>query len=408
MSSCYNADRGYDDGIECCSIDANKLHHGDNESMQEGEEALKIASAYNDTIHILIIACDPRGKKDVAAKSSRYQDVDGLLRTIQRYGMVNIQDEIIVHIFTDNPKILMEDFLQTQSTSRLISSLDIRVHAIPEPQSPEEDYHKFRTCASARLYAPYLFTTAYGENDLPKQILYLDTDILVTAPLRGLWDIGKVQFRDNPQALFGFSQEGIGGMVQKDQVPYNGGEAIYLAGTVRGFNTGVLLAHLHRWRDQNFSEMVIEQEMHSAENNYEMLFGDQGILNAMAARFPERHFELPCYWNMRTDTMRLCIGIYLDNAGGVIHGNRLIFHHHRENGIPAVIDLHNYLVRDRDHISSKQLQVLWENIERYENDGENFIYPKDIKIASSPYVINELCAKMLKHLLIRGTVDVMT
>ena len=59
-----------------------------------------------------------------------------------------------------------------------------------------------------------------------------------------------------------------------------------------GYNSGVLFAHLHRWQDFNFASMIEEQITFATKHEYHMPYGDQGILNAMAGRFPERLLDL--------------------------------------------------------------------------------------------------------------------
>eukprot|EP00571_Detonula_confervacea_P002892 CAMPEP_0172330470 /NCGR_PEP_ID=MMETSP1058-20130122/61415_1 /TAXON_ID=83371 /ORGANISM="Detonula confervacea, Strain CCMP 353" /LENGTH=431 /DNA_ID=CAMNT_0013047685 /DNA_START=173 /DNA_END=1465 /DNA_ORIENTATION=- len=314
----------------------------------------------------------------------RYRETDGLLRTIQRYGMQTPSETIIVHVFTDDVSTLNENFLKSSSTSRLIDRLDVRVYKMPLQPSASDNYHRFRRCASARLYAPYLFQstiTGYegGAGDssnsssvdpLPDRILYLDTDTLVTTPLRRLWESATTMFDEHPNALFAMAQEcGLdqhaimggydtayrgyaGENVTVDGKP----QLIYTlpAGTCRGYNSGVLFVHLHRWQTQDFSSMVLEQGSYARDHNYEdkMLYGDQGILNAIAARFPERLLELPCFWNMRSDSVPYCLPRYIENGGGILHGNKRKFY-----TTPHAKLLHDFLVGDNDTISFEDYSI---------------------------------------------------
>ena len=241
--------------------------------------------------HVLTTVCR-NGHSLQDGTAGRYQEVVDQLRTIQRYGMAQSSqgddgtthhDEIVVHIFTDDPNTLQNDFIQTPATSRLTSNLKIGVYQMPPPKSSDENYHKFHTCASARLYAPHLFTSVYG-NNIPERIIYLDTDTLVTAPLRNLWDMSRTLFAQHSHALFGTAQECLSSPNEEGYAGGGDGETPYKftnAPSCEGYNSGVLIAHLHRWRNQDFSSMVLEQEIHSRENGYGMKYGDQGILNAM-------------------------------------------------------------------------------------------------------------------------------
>ena len=372
-----------------CIISFGSIHHTTHFFV--GYYSTKTSNNDNDDpIHILITVCNGKADIDQGSTMVRYQEVADLLITIQRYGMcrdnnftssrtTNGQsnedqikspgEQIIVHIFTDNVDTLNGNFLQTLPTSNLIDKLDVRVYPMPKPEEGS-DYNKYRACASSRLYAPHLFeasATKLGtmKNDkeksidddiLPERVLYLDTDTLVTTQLRELWETFTAAFKEYPNALFAMTQECI---LRKEMGDYffigYAGENVTGAdgnthfvytipnGTCGGYNSGVMFAHLHRWRNKYFSEMVLEQESFAARHNLDMKFGDQGILNAMAARFPERLLEMPCYFNMRTDSMNSCLPHYFDNGGGILHGNRGLFHHNS-----AVKLLHDYLVRTND------------------------------------------------------------
>ena len=324
----------------------------------------KIDSDYDDPIHILITVCNG-GNSDEQKSMSRYAEFIGLVRTIQRYGYGMTQQPqqnisspgIIVHVFTDDASHLQK-LLQQPLTSKIIDRLDIRVHDIVKEPKSTNDYDRYRKCASARLYAQYLFQSA-GET-LPERFLYLDTDTLVTAPLRQLWQYATEMFNKHPDALFAMVQEcqmtedmvnaGARGHQGENITALDGTSHLIFAmpkGSCLGYNSGVLFAHLHRWQVRDFPSMVLEQEAHARTYNYEssMKFGDQGILNTMAARFPERLVELPCYWNMRSDSMQTCLPHWIKNGGGILHGNRRKFHTSANAKL-----LREFLVRDDDSV----------------------------------------------------------
>ena len=197
---------------------------------------------------------------------------------------------------------------------------------------------------------------------IPDRILYLDSDTLVTTHLRKLWDNATKQFDEQPAALFAMAQESLikdcdekAGFIYKDipeakvTITEANGDVVgsyispYPIGTC-GYNSGVMFAHLKRWQEQDFPSMINEQVAVASKYNIKMPFGDQGILNAMAARFPERLMELSCVWNMRSDLIGECLDVFRDNGGGIVHGNRHIF----SKGDGMAVALRNYLVRDHD------------------------------------------------------------
>mmetsp|Transcript_32829 Transcript_32829/g.60515 ORF Transcript_32829/g.60515 Transcript_32829/m.60515 type:complete len:460 (-) Transcript_32829:148-1527(-) len=374
-------------------------------------------------IHILITVCNGGNNAQEVQSMVRYHEAVDLLITIQRYGMrkssfadddddcstnnstdvvasSSCDETIIVHIFTDDAAMLSELFLQQSPTSELIDRLDIRVYNMPTRESVTHDYNKYRSCASARLYAPHLFESiAKGrrnnESDvdvsviLPERVLYLDTDTLATAKLRPLWETSTTMFDSNPDALFAMSQVCI---LRWEMGPYfhrgyagenvtqsdNMTELVYTVpnGTCAGYNSGVLFAHLHRWQRRNFTRMVSEQELHATNHNYVMPFGDNGILNAMGARYPERLLELPCYWNMRIESLNACYKEYMGNGGGVLHmqhKNRGKFLKGGKLSVGSL--LHGYLVRVND---SGRVEKYGHMLEEYDKEGLDNVMFADI------------------------------
>eukprot|EP00571_Detonula_confervacea_P000629 CAMPEP_0172319992 /NCGR_PEP_ID=MMETSP1058-20130122/39291_1 /TAXON_ID=83371 /ORGANISM="Detonula confervacea, Strain CCMP 353" /LENGTH=113 /DNA_ID=CAMNT_0013035161 /DNA_START=211 /DNA_END=549 /DNA_ORIENTATION=- len=81
----------------------------------------------DEPIHILITVCNG-GKEEDTQSMNRYKEVDGLIRTIQRYGMQTPSETIVVHVFTDNVSTLNEKFLKASPTSILTNRLDVRVY----------------------------------------------------------------------------------------------------------------------------------------------------------------------------------------------------------------------------------------------------------------------------------------
>ena len=340
-------------------------------------------STKDDPIHVLVTVCNGGPSMEERRSFLRYREAVDLLTTIDRYGMgkpsmecINNStaadsscERIIIHIFTDDVETLKKQFLQMPPTPNLIDRLDVRVYPMPAPKEGS-DFNKFRTCASSRLYATHLFeaSASGGGNEtstissMPRRVLYLDTDTLVTTNLRKLWESSNAAFDGNPEALFAMSSACL---LRPEMGPYfhtgyEGENAtgpdgsthlVYLfpKGTCAGYNSGVLFVDLHRWQHNNFHSMVAEQESYARERGFEMPYGDNGILNAMSARFPDRFVELPCYWNVIIDSLDGCFPKYQANGGGILHvqyKNRLKFH----GATSPATALHNYLVRANDTV----------------------------------------------------------
>ena len=323
----------------------------------------------DDPIHVLMTTCGS------STNLRYYNEAVDLLVTIQRYGF-EMDDGgrrsslIIVHLFTDNVKIMKTLLLLDQEEKTAESGLDIRIYKLHEPSRwpwSSSSFNLFRKCASARLYATYMFgkagyhlvkthnttatvTTAAAmsgdketktKTKLPERILYLDSDTLVTTSLRKLWNGATVEFQKNPHALFAMAKENYHNNLTCDK---SSGARFDLTETVC-FNSGVLFAHLQRWIDFDFTTMLHEQVEFASANLFEMPFGDQGILNAMSARFPDRLVELGCEWNLRADLLPECINSYHNNGGGILHGNRGLFVGGLEvgDGSASAELLHDYL-----------------------------------------------------------------
>ncbi|KAL7487304.1 hypothetical protein ACHAW6_012903 [Cyclotella cf. meneghiniana] len=304
----------------------------------------------DDPVHVLITVCGSR------SNMKYYDEAMELLLTIQRYGTGGgggaVDDEgmrghggIIVHLFTDNVKLMKLRIHHGNPTvASLLGRLDIRVYRLREPRG-RDTFNLFRKCASARLFAPQIFeaagyqlavnaTTHAASKALkiPQRIIYLDSDVLVTTSLRKLWDNATISFEEHPDALFAMARENS---LSNDNCKE----------TNMCYNSGVLFAHLHRWIQRHFTDMVHEQIDYASKNNVEMPYGDQGILNAMSGRFPKRSLEIGCEWNLRTDTIGKCLDTYRNNGGGILHGNRGLF---RKDDAAMMVTsaelLHDYLV----------------------------------------------------------------
>lgn len=116
------------------------------------------------------------------------------------------------------------------------------------------------------------------------RVIYLDSDVVVRAPLLGLWDqdlaghpVGAVRGAGHPWvgSISGFPWRELG-----------------LAPTTPHFNSGVLLLDLDAWRRESLARWVLDC---LARERFG--FGDQGALNVILAN---RWLPLLPTWNLQT------------------------------------------------------------------------------------------------------------
>lgn len=291
----------------------------------------------NDTaIHVLLAACNG-GDEGEQRDQRRYKETANLLQTIQLRGKIkegsDKKNNIIVHILTDNTTELSAILNQEIYD---LSSLDYRLHEMI--YSEGQDVNLFRACASARIYAAEIFNRS--GIPIPEAVIYLDTDTLVTKPLWYLWNETIDSLRQNTDLLFALAPEATQSSncwypvepmfttsVNVTDPQTNLTQTIFAYPKDScGYNTGVMVAPLRRWLRQNFTSMIKEQIDFAVKHGLDLPWGDQGILNAMASRFPERLMTLSCHWNYRTDFYDDCFDTYFKEGGGILHGNRHIFY----------------------------------------------------------------------------------
>lgn len=282
----------------------------------------------SEPIHVLLIACNGGNKKD-KKDQRRYVETGHLLKSIQiNDSFLKEGPNVIVHVFTDD-KVALSAHLE-QEKYGLLSTFDYHIHELVSLEN--EDVNLFRPCASARLYAPALFEK--NGIPVPETVIYLDSDTIVTASLQSLWLDTRKAFRENKELLYAMVPEtykpddkcfyrklnrtSVTIVDQKDDS--NRTVFSYPEGTC-GFNSGVMVAPLRRWVSKSFTNMVKEQINFAKKYDLFMPFGDQGILNGMAARHPEQLLELSCRWNLRRQTSKDCFDTYVLEQGGIVHGN---------------------------------------------------------------------------------------
>jgi lipopolysaccharide biosynthesis glycosyltransferase len=129
-----------------------------------------------------------------------------------------------------------------------------------------------------RLLAPELLPTTCS------RFVYLDADVLVEESLQELWE---VDLGDHLLAAVG-----------DPWIPWVGSPSglpwleMELNPAAEYFNAGVLLVDAARWRAEGVSDRAV-----SLLRSYELRFGDQCALNAVAA---QRWRRLPPRWNLQT------------------------------------------------------------------------------------------------------------
>jgi len=86
-----------------------------------------------------------------------------------------------------------------------------------------------------------------------------------------------------------------------------------------GLNSGVMLFDMRKWKRTNFSAFAQAYTGHTP-------LADQDIISAYVAAFPDELFELPCEWNLRTDSRAGCDRAEMVfSDAGIMHGNRGMF-----------------------------------------------------------------------------------
>ena len=152
----------------------------------------------------------------------------------------------------------------------------------------------FRPCAAARLKLPYAPALA-GVT----RLLYVDTDAVALCDVAGLWD--------------GFSWPAGAMFAATTEPPHKASPSIYANkpsafGGV-GLNSGVLFMHLEYMRAAGLAGIWREEAEIARSSGYKgqppswmengLMWGDQDILNILAARHPEWFAELDVKWNWR-------------------------------------------------------------------------------------------------------------
>ncbi|XP_028400441.1 glucoside xylosyltransferase 1-like isoform X2 [Dendronephthya gigantea] len=179
----------------------------------------------------------------------------------------------------------------------------------------------FKTCASQRL-----FLMDFIKRD---KVLYLDTDTLLLSPVEKIWHHFS---KFNKTQLAAMTREGelasLNWYHRFARHPFYG---------KLGLNSGVMLMDLRKLRDLKFTQNIIEIYR---EHKYNIVWGDQDLLNIYFNKHPDRVYLYPCEWNYRPDHCMYqnnCQSV-LRNGVYVLHGNRGVFHNDKQKAFRTVYD----------------------------------------------------------------------
>lgn len=254
-------------------------------------------------VHVAMSVCGAEAQNDFL----------NTLKSIIFHGQSTEHEIIHMHVFT----------YDVEDVENLLHSLN---HIIPptlalfvHPLESSAEFNIFRRCSGVRLYMSELFL---DQSLMPETLIYLDADTLVTAPLINLHRL--IASNRTEHTLFALAEEGNTVYLSRSYSEDNTTKVPYPEGT-SGLNAGVMVMMLHRMRQRNFTHMVKTTTDFALSHKIPIPYGDQCILNLMAARNPSIWMRLPCYWNLRTSTMKVCIDEYEEMDGGIIHGNNFQF-----------------------------------------------------------------------------------
>lgn len=132
-----------------------------------------------------------------------------------------------------------------------------------------------------RIFIPELLPAEF------ERAIYLDSDIVVTGDIAGLWD---VDLRGHP----------IGAVVDPLRTDADRHDRFTKLGLPRDaayFNGGVLVLDLKLWRERNLTSRLAE---FAIANPHRLTWADQDVLNAL---LHDDHRALPLEWNLQR---RMC------------------------------------------------------------------------------------------------------
>eukprot|EP00730_Choanoeca_flexa_P001025 TRINITY_DN10448_c0_g1_i2.p1 TRINITY_DN10448_c0_g1~~TRINITY_DN10448_c0_g1_i2.p1 ORF type:complete len:367 (+),score=29.36 TRINITY_DN10448_c0_g1_i2:93-1193(+) len=269
--------------IRRSSNDYNHARDGEQNWQRHSKSEHDLAGIEN--VHVALVAC--------GSQSLDY--VEAMLNSI--------------HYFARGVKITV--YLLSDQSSRAFDHASMTIHwrnvSYPKQQPGQPSWQGlFKPCASQRLFLPDVLQQV-------EKVIYLDADVLVLSNIVELWRQFD-SFNSTQTAAMVPEGEDLASNWYRHQAlhPYYG---------QLGLNSGVMLMHLARLRQADFSVRMGEILNVYKDN---ITWGDQDLLNIYYAQHPEALLELDCSWNFRPDHCQY--GMDCDTKRvKILHGNRGVF-----------------------------------------------------------------------------------
>jgi lipopolysaccharide biosynthesis glycosyltransferase len=251
-----------------------------------------VGSGMAETVHLAYSVCGSGRNKEAA------------LSVKSAVSMTSSDTKYKIHVYTDNDKSAQ---IVTAIKARLgLPNVEFATHHV---DSNEPLQHLFSLCSPNRLLIP----AKLAELGVYKYI-YVDTDTLWREDPKIAYNLMD---SFGPEQVVGFAQEndaGKGGW-------YNNGLSPKIQfPKPTGLNAGVMFVKGGGEElTKGFREVV--DTFPYPKGAFPL--GDQDVINHFLSQHPNKLFRLPCKYNRRSDS-------YCQNPddiqGGIMHGNRKIFH----------------------------------------------------------------------------------
>ncbi|XP_014601591.1 PREDICTED: glycosyltransferase-like protein LARGE2 isoform X2 [Polistes canadensis] len=151
---------------------------------------------------------------------------------------------------------------------------------------------------------------AMGES----KILVLDTDVTILNDVTILW---KMFEKFNPNQTLGLAENQSRWYLKS----FSYGQQPWPA-LGKGFNTGVMLMHLHRLRISKFRDLWVTTTKRVLGSIQETTLADQDIINAVIKEHPEIVARIDCTWNVQLSDHATSESCYQrGNRLNIIHWN---------------------------------------------------------------------------------------
>ncbi|XP_046878965.1 glucoside xylosyltransferase 1-like [Hypomesus transpacificus] len=255
---------------------------------------------------------------------------------------------LLLHLFSE--ELLHSSFTQAMESwpGHVRSRFSYRLYPITLPQEHAAEWRKlFKPCASQRLFLPLILKDV-------DSLLYVDSDVVFLEPVDALWVF-----------LTAFNSTQLVAMAPEHEEPriawYNRFARHPYYGRT-GINSGVMLMNMTRIRSTYFKNDMTsiglrwEELLRPLLQKYKLniTWGDQDLLNIIFHHNPECLLEVSCQWNYRPDH---CIYgsncVSAEEAGVcILHGNRGVYHDHKQPAFRAVYDAIKQYSFDADPVSS--------------------------------------------------------